>query len=227
MVPITVSAVDAAVERCQASETCLGAVMLANHCLAHLAPDELDEVADRLRAGEPLDARATAITSECLQALTRAVRGTDDHLVLPTVDFRGAIFSGDADFRFATFKGSVHFGGARFSGTADFYGATFSGDVDFQATTFTSDAGFGRATFSKQATFRSASFSSHASFAERRRSLAATLSDDEEPVLRAADFREVTFADLWTFGRRHSAPCPTILRPTFSERHLRDDAGSG
>jgi hypothetical protein len=174
------------IERCQAQPDCSGAQLQSGHCLEHLTAEELDIVVARLRAGEPLDARHTTVSTGRLRGLLDGLR-QDEGPVLPVVDFGGATFSGDAAFDGVTFIGDAGFDEATFIGDADFGAATFIGDANFSRATFSSGAGFLEGTFSGYAGFYGATFSGYVGFG------GATFSG-------YADFGGATVSDFANFG---------------------------
>jgi uncharacterized protein YjbI with pentapeptide repeats len=111
----------------------------------------------------------------------------DSCRVEDSVDFSGAIFTGDAGFNEATFTGTASFERATFTGTAWFEKATFTGDALFREATFTGGAGFRKATFTGAAVFDEATFTSAASFVN------ATFT-------RTAWFIKATFTGAARFG---------------------------
>jgi Pentapeptide repeats (9 copies) len=127
---------------------CAGARLEGDHCLAHLAAAELDRVVDRLRCGQPLDARRVSIAPDRLAFVIAALTPTfGDRAVLPDVDCTDAEFHGDVTFGAAHFLGDARFAGASFGGDADFSGCHFSGDVFFDTAQFSGDAVFRDAQF--------------------------------------------------------------------------------
>jgi uncharacterized protein YjbI with pentapeptide repeats len=167
-------------ERCE-EPGCGGARLVSRHCLEHLTAEEFDNAVIRLCGGDPLDARATTISSERLDALLGALKDDDGRPALPAADFTGATFSGDAGFVGATFSGDAQFAGVTFGGTADFVEVTFGGAARFDGVTFGGAAHFVWATFSAYAGFAGVTFSAYAGFYE------ATFSGD-------AGFDRVTFS---------------------------------
>ncbi|MEV5540226.1 pentapeptide repeat-containing protein, partial [Saccharopolyspora shandongensis] len=85
-------------------------------CLAHLAPEQLDEALSRLRQANDIDFRGTPVSPELLARILDAVRDDDGH----------PKFGGGALFGGAKFSGGALFGGVKFGGEAQFIGATFS-----------------------------------------------------------------------------------------------------
>jgi uncharacterized protein YjbI with pentapeptide repeats len=174
--------------RCEYEECRGNPVDGFHHCLEHLDESAIEDVANALRGGEPLDARNTRIQADRLQALLHALEDGDGVPQLGGCDFRGAAFVGVANFRGATFEGDVFFLGATFEGlaifdsvgfrgradfqratfddVASFTGARFGGVASFWKTTFKNEAGFGRATFDGDAHFTAAVFCAHAIYVE-------------------------------------------------------------
>lgn len=159
--PVAVSSGEP-VERCDHPE-CAGALLEGRHCLEHLTTNEFASTVTRLRAGEPLDASKTTITSERLDALLDALKTDDDRPALPAANFREATFTGDADFNRTTFNDFTNFYLATFNGHGGFHEAIFNGDADFNRATF-GDVGFRGAIFRGYARFRGATFSGYAAF---------------------------------------------------------------
>jgi uncharacterized protein YjbI with pentapeptide repeats len=138
---------------------CHGARLGAEHCLAHLSRPELDRVAQRLLAGERLNARGVRITTERLHELLDRLRDETGSPQLPRARFEGAHFLGGADFEEAQFLDDAHFDYATFLGEADFRKVQFSKEADFRGTRFTGLARFKEAVFSGEARFHEAQFS--------------------------------------------------------------------
>jgi hypothetical protein len=135
--------------------------------LAHLRPDQLDQVLQRLHSGADVDLSSTLISAELLERILHAVRDDDGRPVFGRLSFLGTHFTGDA-----TFTGVV------FTGFANFVGATFTGDADFGSAQFSEDATFGNAQFNRNAYFGSAQFIKGASFS--RAQFNGSAGDDDE-----------------------------------------------
>jgi uncharacterized protein YjbI with pentapeptide repeats len=133
---------------------------------------------DHFRRGERLDARRVNITRDVLAGLLADLpRDTNDRPRLPSADFDGAQFSGEANFCGAYFSGEVSFRGARFSSEvsfaearfaalANFSGAQFSGGADFRGAQFAGPAGFNKTQFAGQASFDETRFADWAGFVD-------------------------------------------------------------
>lgn len=184
---------------------CRGFRLAGVHCVTHLLPPELVAATERLRAGEPLDARNTTLTSVALQALLKAMRVDDARAELPAANFSGATFSDDARFDGVRFTDDVSFVGATFTGRADFGEARFAGQAAFDEVTFSDYAAFDAATFDGRVDFRGTSFFGPASFEFAR--LRARARFDGATFHRQAGFHAVTFDDSVDFdGSTFHAP---------------------
>jgi hypothetical protein len=159
-----------------------------DHCLAHLEPEQLEQVLQRFNPGADLEAPGTSIDAALLERILSVVSGTVGRPTFGVVDlaqvhftegayfnvvqfsgdarFDEAKFSGAAWFDEAKFSGAAWFGGARFSGDIMFGGAQFSGDTMFGGAQFIGDASFERAKFSRDVGFVGAQFSRDARFAD-------------------------------------------------------------
>jgi uncharacterized protein YjbI with pentapeptide repeats len=135
-----------------------------DHCLAHLTPDQLDQVLQRLQPGDELDASGTPISAELLTKILHAVQGEDGLPAFGSVEFRGANFTEVADFNGVRFAGEACFDDVQFNQDVGFCRAQFTGDASFMGTRFEGIAKFGAVCFSGEVAFFRAKFMSSAGF---------------------------------------------------------------
>jgi uncharacterized protein YjbI with pentapeptide repeats len=145
----------------------------------------LDRVADRLRAGERLDAREVRITAERLQELLARLGSRGEPARVHGARFDAAQFvEGDAHFERTQFSGDAHFERTQFSGDAHFDWAQFSADAHFDSARFPREADFRNAQFAGEADFRAVTFGrlrfKEAVFSGQARFDGARFSGDEE-----------------------------------------------
>jgi hypothetical protein len=137
-----------------------------DRCLAHLDPDQLEEVLQRLSPGADLVAPGTtfegALASRILSAVQ--VTGQPYHYRFGVVDLSRASFAHEAWFARAQFEGDARFDGAEFRRGARFHNAEFSGRALFDGAQFGDDAPFTGAQFAGDTSFRGAQFSGNTWF---------------------------------------------------------------
>jgi uncharacterized protein YjbI with pentapeptide repeats len=146
-----------------------------DHCLAHLEPEQLEQVLQRFSPGADLEAPGTSINAALLERILSAVRGTDGSPRFGVVNlaqarfiedgiFTSAQFSGDASFDGAQFRRNARFNDAQFRRFAWFNGAQFSGDAQFYRAKFPWPTWFNGAQFTGDAWFDDAKFTGHVYF---------------------------------------------------------------
>ncbi|GAA2052750.1 hypothetical protein GCM10009800_46840 [Nocardiopsis rhodophaea] len=144
-------------------------------CLAHLAPQALEEFLAGLGPGSYIDARGTTIYPDLLDRLLDAVKDGDSKRVLGQASFHHARFEGGAGFDGAHFENRAAFSGAHIKGHARFcdarfdYGALFNdvhfeGGAWFQGAHFKLAAVFGDSYFKDVAWFYGTHFEGPAGF---------------------------------------------------------------
>lgn len=206
---------------CEADERCTGIpVDGSSQCLAHLDPEQLDEVLSLLHPYADLDVRGTTMWPELLTRTLDAVRDDDGRPTLGDAEFTGAIFPGDAWFDGAIFTGDAWFPSATFDGEASFEEVHFTGDTKFSGATFNSEARFRSAIFTGVALFPKTAFNDDASFAEATFSSQARFSFaffDKEVRFGRVAFDGYTLFDAVTFNGQ----------ARFSFAEFNDDAWFG
>jgi uncharacterized protein YjbI with pentapeptide repeats len=134
------------------------------YCLAHLEPEELEQILQRFSPGADLDARGTNITAALLARIVRAVVSENGPPRFGAVNLEQAHFIEDASFADVQFTGDAWFDGAQFSGETVFYRARFSGFAGFRGAQFSEYAGFRGTYFSTDARFDDVQFDGAAGF---------------------------------------------------------------
>jgi uncharacterized protein YjbI with pentapeptide repeats len=179
-------------------------------CLAHLGPDQLDDVLARLSPGCEIDVRGTCISGDLLRRILEAVV-EDGTRTLRDANFTDAQFDNDADFGNTVFRGVTRFRGAKFHRTADFDQVRFEGDVadfaevrfqraSFRWAQFEGAANFSGAEFGSRVSFTKARFSGHADFHGARffsRTVGSARADFTDAELMAS----VDFEGAWCHNR--------------------------
>src|SRR5580704_2094019 len=97
-----------------------------DRCLAHLEPDHLCQVLQRLRPGAELDLSGTPIEGALLAQIVDELRDEQGRPVFGSISFTRARFTGAASFDNAQFTGGTSFDNAEFTGEASFDNARFA-----------------------------------------------------------------------------------------------------
>jgi hypothetical protein len=132
------------------------------YCLAHIGPDQLNQILQRLRPGADLEAPGTYIDAGLLDRILRAVTRGADPATFGSVWLEQACFAGGANFAGIRFRGPSNFSGARFSDGARFDGAQFDAHASFTGAHFKGTASFNGSRFSGPTGFQSARFGQEA-----------------------------------------------------------------
>jgi uncharacterized protein YjbI with pentapeptide repeats len=145
---------------------CMAAASGQNvRCLAHLAPDELATVLERIGRDGRVVASGVEISGQLLGRIHDALpRAADGRPRCKEADFRQAVFEEEADLGAVTFDDEARFDGATFRGDGTFEGATFLRGAIFEEATFEAGVRFGGASFNGEARFSEARFRASGAF---------------------------------------------------------------
>lgn len=170
-----------------------------DRCLAHLEPDHLCQVLQRLRPGAELDLSGTPIEGALLAQIVDELRDEQGRPVFGSISFTRARFTGAASFDNAQFTEGTSFDNAEFTGEASFDNAWFAGYTGFKAAQFAGTASFNNTQFTgEQAVLDNARFTGAARFDSAQ--FTGTVSFEEAHFSRDAIFVNAQLA-----GKTHQA----------------------
>ena len=179
-------------------------------CLAHLSPNQLDEVLAQLHPGCEIDVRGTHISSDLLRRVLEAVAENGIH-TLRDANFTDVHFNNGADFGNTIFLGTTRFCGAQFHQTANFDQVRFEGDIadfskvrfqraSFRWVEFQGNANFSKTEFYSRANFTKARFCGHLDFHEAK-FFAQTAGSASGDFTEATLMASVDFEEAWCHNR--------------------------
>ena len=199
------------------------------YCLAHLDPDQLDQVLRHLGPNADVDASGTEIDTTLFDRILRAMDGEGNHPAFGSVCFEHAHFTGNVSFANSRYRGSASFMGTLFSGSATFEGAhfdrqvsfteaCFKGEISFAAAVFGQNTEFCRTDFGRNARFDNVAFGASAIFVDARFS-------------QRANFDGVEFTGGTWFHGAHFDMKPNYLysdmssEASFADAHFHGEVG--